>query len=158
LYSPLGGVYLALVEKDANDQLMCTGLMICAKENKKYWLNFYERCKTLRGGRMDLNMISGYGKWLFREMSNFYDNELLCRYEKHIPHLAMGVRQGDPLSPTLLILFINMFLKAMETTAKPYMWSHSPNKLAAFLLAYADDIASYAENRDNHIIGAKIAA
>jgi hypothetical protein len=59
--------------------------------------------------------------------------------------IPMGVRQGDPL----FILFINMFLKAMETTAKPYMRSHSPNKLAAFLLPYADDITFYAENRDN---------
>ena len=56
LYSPLGGVYLALGEKDANEQLMCTGLMTCPKENKKYWLNFYTRCKELRGGRMNLNI------------------------------------------------------------------------------------------------------
>jgi hypothetical protein len=68
--------------------------------------------------------------------------------ENQYTHLVDSVIETKATVPQhAFILFINMFLNAIETIAKKYKWKFSPNM--AFLLAYCDEIAFYAANRED---------
>jgi pentatricopeptide repeat protein len=62
-------------------------------------------------------------------------------------NLEAGVRQGDPLSPLLFIIFLNPLLTILKNTNKGYKLNNS--NLVIPMLAYADDTVLCSNNRQH---------
>ena len=60
-------------------------------------------------------------------------------------NVGSGVRQGDSISSTLFILFLNDLLQALINTTRGVKFGEN----IVTCLAYADDLAILAENEDD---------
>ena len=70
---------------------------------------------------------------------------------------ARGVRQGDPLSPYLFVIALNVLLKLLDTAAGYKVFSYHPKckKVRLTHLSFADDMLIFAKGDLDSIKGIK---
>ena len=81
-------------------------------------------------------------------VKNILINNSACMITGHGPTdnfpIKSGVKQGDPLSPLLFIIFLNALIKNVKSNFKGY----NLENLLVSILAYADDIVLISENKE----------